>query len=1225
MKKLLSILLLALASLSSVAQIKESIIQVPYTSSSTPTRTALFYQPIGYPKAGVKYPLMIFLHGAGESVPGSPVGSTLYNSTSAGGPSYVIEHAAWPDSFRNFQTGVMEQYLVVSPFSANGWSTTGDELEILKNYMMTHYNVDSNRIITTGLSAGGAGATEDAAHLDPNEANQNSIKRWYVAAFIPLSEASNQPQPLWGARIAKDSIRAKGYGNFADVHGAITKDLVDGINAAIAAHNLAMFTEYTQGTSTGGHCCWNIFYDPNFRENITWKNHAGFVVTALMNMYEWGLLNVRSFVSVTTAFAGADQTVTLPTSTVSLAGSGSPSAGHSISSYSWVKQSGPGTGTITSPTSASTTVTGLTVGTYVFQLTVTDNVAATATSVVNVFVVNGTHNPPSVTASADQTIALTTTTVPVTSLPVVQGSVASYLWTKYPFNQPKIKVAIGGSSTAFGFNNSVDSSFVDRLRNKWIAEGIVDSVINLANGGSDVGAMLPTGTTPLTGFSSPDPLRNVNAILQHPNVKVAIINFPTNAYDQTIITPTMVAQEHQIVYNYLTSHGIECYVTTSQSRDGDFGQTAQDKLKVIRDTLINRFGSHCINFYDGLTNPGLTTQIQIYAQGDGIHFNDLGHERLYQIVRAKNIFQNLVPKAGTLVTPTTVNSNITGLDTGVHRFEIGIMDANGLAASAFTTITVNPVAPGTCNGHKFTIFPNPADSGVYVDGGYVKGDTLLLNDGGKAFKNVIFVNLNGTSSCPIVIMNDPSLGRAIKLRGGTTQVALGNCTHIKVSGAGVAGVQYGFDMDAYPGPWTAASDGGGYFGYVTSGRSAFIEWEHLSTRHAGIGFEVKQDGDCDPAYIYPNWLMDSVIIHDCRVLNTWDEGMYIGNTSPDNGATSYDPRPVICDGVVTYPRPIRVGYIHVYNCIVDSTGRGGIQLASGNGSPMEVDHCTITHTGWSGDDAQGTGISFGTYTWPYIHDNTVRNTFTWGIASIGGGFTNHPIRVENNTVDSSGYMQFYIDPIAGTVGANTLLWPVAIEITTKPVDSLPALDSTQFYIKTNKIGLFKNIDGYFAALDDGYARMQKGGNYICGNTALDGTTPVTSVFNNGCSPCIPYFSSCNGFIAPVVDAGGNRTLTLPTSSITLSGTATPSGGATISNYTWTKITGPPGATIVSPNAAITSVTGLVVGIYTFMLTATDNNGLTGTANVTVTVNAAIVISQGGRVPVNLKRRITSKQ
>jgi len=86
-----------------------------------------------------------------------------------------------------------------------------------------------------------------------------------------------------------------------------------------------------------------------------------------------------------TANAGADQTITLPTSTVSLSGSGSDADG-TISSYSWTKLSGPVSGTITNSSSAATTVTALAQGTYQFQLKVTDNGGATGLDIVQVIV-----------------------------------------------------------------------------------------------------------------------------------------------------------------------------------------------------------------------------------------------------------------------------------------------------------------------------------------------------------------------------------------------------------------------------------------------------------------------------------------------------------------------------------------------------------------------------------------------------------------------------------------------------------------------------------------------------------------------------------------------------------------------------------------------------------------------------------------------------------------------
>lgn len=71
--------------------------------------------------------------------------------------------------------------------------------------------------------------------------------------------------------------------------------------------------------------------------------------------------------------AGSSQTITQPASTATLTGTASDPDG-SISTLAWTFVSGPATPTIASPSTASTTVNGLTAaGDYIFRLTATDN------------------------------------------------------------------------------------------------------------------------------------------------------------------------------------------------------------------------------------------------------------------------------------------------------------------------------------------------------------------------------------------------------------------------------------------------------------------------------------------------------------------------------------------------------------------------------------------------------------------------------------------------------------------------------------------------------------------------------------------------------------------------------------------------------------------------------------------------------------------------------------
>ena len=89
---------------------------------------------------------------------------------------------------------------------------------------------------------------------------------------------------------------------------------------------------------------------------------------------------------------------------------------------------------------------------------------------------------------------------------------------------------------------------------------------------------------------------------------------------------------------------------------------------------------------------------------------------------------------------------------------------------------------------------------------------------------------------------------------------------------------------------------------------------------------------------------------------------------------------------------------------------------------------------------------------------------------------------------------------------------------------------------------------------------------------------------------------------PTVTADSTQTITLPTDSVTLTGTASGNGGATISSTSWTKASGG-SATITSPSSLTTKVTGLTAGTYVFQLTATDNHSLSASAYDTVVVNS----------------------
>jgi Secretion system C-terminal sorting domain/PKD domain len=134
------------------------------------------------------------------------------------------------------------------------------------------------------------------------------------------------------------------------------------------------------------------------------------------------------------AVTGAEQTITLPATTVTLDGSNSYDPDGIISSYAWVLISGTG-GTIVNPSSATTLVGGLTPGTYVYKLTVTDNSNASS-SALDTIIVNPASSqpepnvPPVANAGSNQTITAPASSVILNGSSSFDpdGTIVSYAW-----------------------------------------------------------------------------------------------------------------------------------------------------------------------------------------------------------------------------------------------------------------------------------------------------------------------------------------------------------------------------------------------------------------------------------------------------------------------------------------------------------------------------------------------------------------------------------------------------------------------------------------------------------------------------------------------------------------------------------------------------------------------------------------------------------------------------
>ncbi len=145
----------------------------------------LIYLPIDYDKADKKFPLVLFLHGAGER-------GTDIEAVKRHGPPRLVE------------TGKDFPFILVSPQcpESNRWNNQTIALSALLDEIESKYNVDERKIYVTGLSMGGQG-TWSLALAQPHR----------FAAIAPICGWTDTFEackikhlPAWVFHGAKDSV-----------------------------------------------------------------------------------------------------------------------------------------------------------------------------------------------------------------------------------------------------------------------------------------------------------------------------------------------------------------------------------------------------------------------------------------------------------------------------------------------------------------------------------------------------------------------------------------------------------------------------------------------------------------------------------------------------------------------------------------------------------------------------------------------------------------------------------------------------------------------------------------------------------------------------------------------------------------------------------------------------------------------------------------------------------
>jgi predicted esterase len=227
------------------------------------------------------------------------------------------------------------------------------------------------------------------------------------------------------------------------------------------------------------------------------------------------------------ANAGADISITLPTNSTTLNGSGSTDPGGAIKAWQWTRISGPSSFTIGNTSVATTSLTNLVQGTYAFRLQVWDHnwVPTSDTVLVTVNGSGGTTSPGTgkiANAGADIIISLPTNSTTLNGSASVDpgGAIKAYEWSS--ISGPSGSAIASVNAVTTGLSNLVQGTYAFKLRvwdHNWVptADTVLVTVNGsggtttptdpnkIANAGADVMLALPTNSTTLNGSASADP------------------------------------------------------------------------------------------------------------------------------------------------------------------------------------------------------------------------------------------------------------------------------------------------------------------------------------------------------------------------------------------------------------------------------------------------------------------------------------------------------------------------------------------------------------------------------------------------------------------------------------------------------------------------------------------------------------------------------------------------
>ncbi len=966
-----------------------------------------------------------------------------------------------------------------------------------------------------------------------------------------------------------------------------------------------------------------------------------------------------------TANAGADKEITLPASSVALSGSGTDSDG-TISSYVWTQSSGPSASTISTPNSANTIVTALAEGVYVFTLTVTDNKGVTGVDqiIITVFPVPP-NNPPTANAGADKDITLPINTTTLNGLGIdSDGTISTYAWVQT--SGPNSATIASPAAASTTLNNLIEGSYVFTLTvtdDKGV-QGSDQAVVVVqpvppnqppnANAGADRNITLPINTLTVTGFGTDT------------DGTISSYNWVQQSGPSTSAVTTPTQGSTQI--NNL-AEGVYTFEFTVTDNDGANGSDL---------VVITVFPAANVS---PTANAGMDKTITLPL--NSVSFTGIGIDSDGTI--ASFLWEQVNgPSSATISGSAAANATMSNLTSGIYTFSLTVTDNDGAKATDQIGVTVDPEPPNqppAANAGPDKNLTLPANSttlsgsGTDADGtivsylwNFVGGpgqgtsgvldqpsiDLSSLVEGIYVFELIVTDNRGATSIDEVKIFVDAQNQPPDANAGGDKNITIPtNSVTLTGSGSDPDGTVDSYVWEQISGPNSATFD------------NTFTPQTFLSGLIQGIyTFSLRvtdNDGVVDtdqvtvlvdpaPPNIPPvanvgadleiTLPINSVSISGSGAdsdgtIASYNWSRISGPNSPTSTPTNQP--------AITFSGLIAGSYV-LRLSVTDNKGAVGQKDVNVKVNPQPVNVPPVANAGsdqpivlpinlvtlnGSGTDSDGT---IAQYKWLEINGPS--------IALFSSG-TNATTQAQNLV---EGIYVFRL-VVTDNKGVSTF---DEVAVTVKPIPfNLPPVSSAGgnkiITLPTNSTvlnGSGTDTDGSIA----GYTWSQISGPTSAATSSLILPNLTVSTLSTGIyvfrltvtdNKGSTGFDEINIRVQPVpanqpptADTGPNKIITLPTTSISFTGSGSDPDG-TISTLAWTQVSPPPLlATLSGQSTTTLSASGLEEGTYIFRLTVTDNLGAQGFDEVNVRVNPTPpntppLANAGINIPITLPIKSTT--